>query len=139
MKKLVCVLLMVGILVGHAYAETDSMTYFAHSKVTNEVASIMVEWIVSMNDRIDNGEILSDMEKQLYLEYVGCYYSLNKIGSLEIALASDNLEMFEMFSSSSGLISGAITSMIDSYEDGTYTFEEVYDRLSPLLAIELAK
>jgi uncharacterized protein involved in exopolysaccharide biosynthesis len=139
MKKIILVFIVLSLAAGCVYAESDTTIYSSHSVVVREVSSIVGEWIIDMNDRIDGGDALVDMEKELYLSYVGCYYSLLKIRSLENAMILNDLEMFDMFSSSGGLIEEAVRGLIDSYKDGTYTFEEVYERLSPLLAIELTK
>lgn len=134
MKKAVCLILLVILSITTTTAFADgSLEYLYFAKATREVESVFKTYIEELNDKIDDGTSLTEVEKALYLQYLKTILELRATFALQHdASFSDEISYANSTMTANGILSDVLDSIQTRYGDGELSFEEAVENVRPM-------
>lgn len=134
MKKAVCLILLVILSVTTITAFADgSLEYLYYAKATREVENVFKTYIEGLNEKIDKGTSLTEVEKALYFQYLKTILELRATFALQHdASFSDEISYANSTMMSNGILSDVLDSIQTRYGDGELSFEEAVENVRPM-------
>lgn len=134
MKKAVCLILLVILSVTTTTAFADgSLEYLYYAKATREVENVFKTYIEVLNEKIDDGTSLTEIEKALYFQYLKTILELRATFALQHdASFSDEISYANSTIMVNGILSDDLDSIQTRYGDGELSFEEAVENVRPM-------
>lgn len=136
MKKISCgVLVVVLTLMAVAGLADGSSEYMYYAEATIKIEDLMEIFIGELNEKIDNNESLTEVEKTLYFQYLRTFLDLKEVYALQYDAISSN-EITQSVSaqrSSLAIFSGMVDSAENKYTSGEATFEDAVNGMRPII------
>lgn len=134
MKKAVCLILLVILSVTTTTAFADgSLEYLYYAKATREVENVFKTYIEVLNEKIDDGTSLTEIEKALYFQYLKTILELKATFALQHdASFSDEISYANSTMTANGILSDVLDSIQTRYGDGELSFEEAVENVRPM-------
>lgn len=134
MKKAVCCLLLVILSVTTTTAFADgSLEYLYYAKATSEVENVFKTYIEGLNEKIDDGIFLTEVEKALYFQYLKTLLELRATFALQHdASFSDEISYANSTMMANEILSDVLDSIQKRYEDEELSFEDAVENISPM-------
>lgn len=126
MKKITCCVLVLVLSLMSVIAYADGLSpYMTYADATMKMEDLLEVFIEELNEKIDRGEALAEIEKALYFQYLRAYLDMKVIFALQCdAMTSGATDGGSAIADAISAFISMINSAESKYENGEATFEE---------------